>query len=167
MKKLEALRARIVAALPELQRTPERLLTFVDDGRIAWRAGTNYDHRYRYECQIIITDYSGEIDALVVPILHWMAVYNPDVPIDDALRFEAEILANDRYDLHLFVTLDERVRARTDCDTGRIETTHLMPAQNNPAACGPGHWQLYIRDGVAADDYRLLAEWDVVRDGDG
>lgn len=158
MKKLLALRQHLIDAVPGLARDPERLLTFVEDGSIEFARGENLSHGYTFTAQLILTDYAGDIDAVVIPLLDWLAVYQPDLTPAEALKFEAEILNNDAVDLALRVQLTERVVARRACDTGTITAEHRMP-RFDVERCGPRDWQLLIRDAHASDDYRLIAEW--------
>lgn len=157
MKKLHALRAHLLGAVPALQRAPERLLTFIDEGSIRFDRGQHLSHEYRAEARLTVSDYSGHLDTLTIPLLQWLAHYEPDTPPDDAVRLKAEILGNGAWTLALTVRLTERVVARVDCDAGTIESDHRMPAYPIEA-CPATHWQLYAR-GPGEDEYALESEW--------
>ncbi|SHF00455.1 P2 phage tail completion protein R (GpR) [Modicisalibacter ilicicola DSM 19980] len=157
MKKLTALRNHLLASVPGLANDPDRLLTFVQDGSIQFHRGQHLSHQYQVPAQIVLTDYSGELDAVIIPLLQWLSHYQPDLDPDEAVRFEAEILANDRWDLALSVTLTERVVARVDCEAGSIKSDHRMP--EFPIEHCPGtDWQLYTQ-GPHDDAYQLTSEW--------
>jgi len=166
MKKLELLRRHLLASVPGLADNPERLLTFVEQGSIEFhRAATQpvkapsaYSHGYDYEAHLVITDYSGEVDAVVVPLLQWLAHYEPGARPGQALRIEAEILDSQTWDLSLTVPLSERVLATLDCDSGRIDVEHRLP-EYPVEPCAAAHWQLYIR-GPDLPEPELIAEWD-------
>lgn len=161
MNKLTNLRHHLIAAVPELANDPSRLLTFIDSGGIEFHRGTNYNHGYTAQAQLIVTDYGGEIDAIVIPLLYWLSIYEPDLPPDQAVRFEAEILDNDHWDLALNVQLTERVLARVDHAAGRIESRHIMPAYPELDAAAPDTWQLFTQNHRdAAGEYAKLTEWD-------
>lgn len=157
MNKLHALRAHLIAAVPELQRGPEKLLTFINDGSVGFNRGQHLSHEYRMDAQIVITDYSGELDTLMIPLLQWLSRYQPDIDPDNGIRLEAEILSNRAWDLAITVTLTERVVALVDCETGTIKAEHRMPAYPLDA-CPAAKWQLFIK-GPPDTDYRLEAEW--------
>lgn len=158
MIKLHSLRQHLLSAVPELRRNPEQLHTFVNDGKVKFARGTNLSHQYTVDAQIIITDYSGSLDTVMVPLLQWLNTYQPDLVEDEAVQLEAEILSNTHWDLALTVRLTERVVAKVDCDTGSINAEHRMPAF--PAdACPARHWQLYIKHPENAE-HDLVAEWD-------
>lgn len=157
MIKLQSLRAHLLASIEELRRNPEQLHTFVNDGNIKFARGTNLSHQYAVDAQILITDYSGPLDTVMIPLLQWLNTYQPDLVEDEAIQIEAEILNNTHWDLALTVRLTERVVALVNCETGSINADHRMPAY--PAdACPAKNWQLNIKH-PGDDDYTLEAEW--------
>lgn len=165
MKKLTALRQYLIDAIPGLHRDPDRLLTFVEDGSIEFARGPNLSHGYTYTAQLVLTDYAGEIDAVIIPLLDWLSAYQPDLDPAQAVSFEAEILSNSAVDLALRVQLTERVVARRDCETGRIEAEHRMPRFEDPA-CPGVRWELLIREDLGGD-FVPVAEWDAPGGSDG
>lgn len=158
MKKLTALRQHLIDAVPHLQRDPDQLLTFVEDGTIEFAPGANLSHGYTFTAQLVLLDYAAEVDAVIVPLLDWLSVYQPDLTPAEALKFEAEILNNDAVDLALRVQLTERVVAKRDCDTGQIRLDHRMPSFDIES-CGPRRWQLLSKDHKGDDEYRLLSDY--------
>ena len=158
MKKLHLLRAHLINAVPGLARDPDRLLTFVEEGSIEFRRGTDLTHEYRFTAQLVLTDFTGDLDTLMLPLLQWLAEYQPDADPGEAVSFEAEILNNKSVDLALRLRLTERVIAKVDCDTGRIHAEHSIPRYPG-YPCPASHWQLLIRDTTIEPDYTLVAEW--------
>lgn len=158
MKKLVALRQHLINAVPALARQPERLLTFVEDGAVEFTRGRNYDHGYRYTARLIVTDWGGDTDTLVVPLLYWLTRYQPNADPDRALQFEAEILANDAWDLSITVNLDERVLTRADASTGRIDVEHIMPAYDTAFDIQAEDLTVYVRDNRSDDDYNKASQ---------
>lgn len=163
MKKLNALRQHLIDAVPSLARDPSNLLTFVEDGSIEFARGPNLSHGYTYTAQLVLTDYAADIDAVMIPLLDWLSIYQPDLDPNQAVSFEAEILSNSAVDLALRVQLTERVVAKRDCDTGQIHAEHLMPRFEREE-CPAEHWQLLIRNAHIDGDYELIAEWDGPRE---
>lgn len=158
MIKLQALRQHLLEAVPDLKRGPEKLLTFVQDGGVAFARGQHLSHEYRVDAQIVITDYSGSLDTLMIPLLQWLSRYQPDLDPDEAIRLEAEVLSNDAWDIALTVRLTERVIALVDCDAGTISAERRMPAYPIDA-CPALSWSLHIK-GPGEDDYQLESEWE-------
>lgn len=157
MIKLQSLRQHLLASIPELKRNPEQLHTFVNDGKIKFARGTNLSHQYTVDAQIIITDYSGSLDTVMIPLLQWLNSYQPDLVEDEAVQIEAEILNNTHWDLALTVRLTERVVAKVDCQTGRIDSEHRMP-EYPIDACPAKSWQLYVK-GPSDAEHVLKSEW--------
>ncbi|MDN7131779.1 phage tail protein [Halomonas sp. MC140] len=158
MKKLHLLRAHLINAVPALANDPERLLTFVEEGSIEFRRGPNLTHEYQFTAQLVLTDFSADLDTLMVPLLHWLAEYQPDADPNEAVSFEAEILSHKSVDVALRVKLTERVLAKVECATGRIKVDHALP-RFPTSGCPATHWQLLIRDSEVDADYTLVAEW--------
>lgn len=158
MIKLQSLRHHLLNAVPELKRNPEQLHTFVNDGKIKFARGLNLSHQYTVDAQIIITDYSGSLDTVMIPLLQWLNSYEPDLVTDEAVQIEAEILSNTHWDLALTVQLTERVVAKVNCETGDIDAHHRMP-EYSADACPSKSWQLNIKH-PGSDDYTLEAAWD-------
>lgn len=158
MKKLHLLRQWLIGAVPSLARDPDRLLTFVEEGSIEFRRGRNLSHEYQYAAQLVLTDFGDDLDTVMVPLLQWLAEYQPDAEPGEAVSFEAEILSNRSVDLALRVRLTERVIAKVDCEAGTIRVDHAQP-RFEIDACPVTHWQLLVRAPHTADDYDLVAEW--------
>lgn len=159
MKKLHLLRHHLINAVPVLANDPERLLTFVEEGSIEFHRGHNFSHEYQFTAQLVLTDFSADLDTIMVPLLQWLAEYQPDVTPTEAVSFEAEILSHKSVDVALRVKLTERVIAKVDCDTSQIKVDHALP-RFPTTGCPAPRWQLLIRDSDAQADYTLVAEWD-------
>jgi hypothetical protein len=156
MIKPDSLRAALTAALPQLARDPESLLVFIDTGRIVATYAPGLSYEYQYTLNIILTDYAGDPDAVMIPLLQWVRTQqielldNPD-DRQDGITFESDILANDKLDLSLKLRLTERVIVADD-GAGTLTATHA-PEPQPDGPYPPQHWQLYLRD-------QLVAEWD-------
>lgn len=159
MKKLHLLRAHLMNAVPALANDPERLLTFVEEGSIEFRRGPNLTHEYQFTAQLVLTDFSADLDTIMVPLLQWLAEYQPDADPTEAISFEAEILSHQSVDVALRVKLTERVLAKVDCAAGEIRVDHALP-RFPTTGCPDTRWQLLIRDSGADADYTLAAEWE-------
>ena len=164
MKKLHLLRAHLINAVPALANDPERLLTFVEEGSIEFRRGPNLTHEYQFTAQLVLTDFSADLDTIMVPLLQWLAEYQPDADPNEAISFEAEILSHKSVDVALRVKLTERVLAKVDCEAGEIRVDHALP-RFPTAGCPANRWQLLIRDSQVDADYTLAAEWGEQRGG--
>jgi len=156
MNKPTSLRAALVAAPPPLAADPDKLLVFIDAGSLHASYAPGLSYEYAYTLNLVITDYAGDPDAVMVPLLMWVRVNQAEL-MDNAdqrqsgISFEADILDHDSCDLSIKLALTERVIVK-DTGGGVLSITHADEPQPE-AQLTAGHWQLYLRD-------QLLAEWD-------
>ena len=154
MNKPASLRAALSACVPSLKKHPERLHVFIDEGSVAsTMGGESLSFEYRYTCNIIVTDYAGHSDALIVPVLAWLRENQPELLLNrermaDGFRFEADILNNGSCDLSIKLVLTERVGVKEL--GGRVEATHYGEPALDPHA--GIDWALFIQ-GRPADEW--------------
>ncbi|SEI83443.1 P2 phage tail completion protein R (GpR) [Azotobacter beijerinckii] len=156
MNKPESLRAHLLAAVPELRHNPDRLLVFIDKGRLRSTAAGGLSFEYGYTLNLLFTDYAGHPDAIAIPLLAWLLVNQSELLVNlekgkEAIQFEADVLANDKVDLSITLPLTERVIVRKQAD-GTLQVTH---AEEPPYTeqLESTHLQVFA-------DGELLAEWD-------
>lgn len=107
----------------ELKTNPEKLHVFIDNGKINKTSSKGLSFEYDYTLNIIITDYSGNIDTIIVPILAFLYIHqqesygNPDNR-DDAFTYEVDHLNNHSFDISINLKLTERVLTKHDEKTG-------------------------------------------------
>lgn len=130
MKKLAHLRQHLINTVPDLHRNPDKLLTFIENGSIEFWQGTNLTHLYRFPARVILTDYSGDADAVVIPVLEWLQAHEPGMNPEDAIQFEAEIIDHKRIDLGLTIRITERVVVRDE--NGTRSVVHAIPVPEEP-----------------------------------
>lgn len=127
MRKPADLRAHLVAALPELKRDAERLLLFVDGGALLSTAAPGRSFEYRYTLNVIATDMASDPDLLMAALVAWLHLNEPALEANPAyreqVRFEVDVLANDKFDVSIKVPLSERVVV-TRGDDGSISVTN-------------------------------------------
>lgn len=153
MKKPESLKTLLLASVPGLKDKPENLSMFIDKGRIAARLSGSLSFEYRYTVNVVVQDYAGDVDALFVPLLAWVADQQPDLLERDQqepFSFESEILDGDLADISIDLELTERVKvARTDAG---LVVTHLdEPSRADEFAevNGVVLWQTLLEDVTA------------------
>jgi hypothetical protein len=119
MLKPDSLRSALDAVFPDIVRDPDRCKLFVDKGRIAARfpaPGTPPCWEWRYRLNLRMFDYTDHPDRLILPILTWLAVNQPELLLnhangDQALPFEADIIDDKTIDISIDLELVEAVRA--------------------------------------------------------
>lgn len=114
MKKPDSLRKYLLDAIPELRRDPDRILIFVDDGAVRSTLANGLSFEYEYTLTMILTDYAGDLAAVSIPLLDWVRMNQSNLManldnVKSGIKFEAEILANDKVDLAIQLPLTERV----------------------------------------------------------
>ena len=155
MLKPDSLRAHLTAAIAELARNPDQLLVFIDRGAIVSTGVPGLSFEYRYTLNLILTDCTVHPDTIMVPLLAWLAVHQPELLANPDRRgqiaFEADILDNDRIDLDIKIPLTERVGVHPLPDGGHSAEHYPEPPVMEPYLQA-GHWQLYVKG-------ELVAEW--------
>ncbi|MFK3649284.1 phage tail protein [Lysobacter enzymogenes] len=147
MIKPDSLRAQLAAAIPELKRDPDRMLLFIKEGGLSATLAPGFSFEYRYTLHLIITDFAGHPDAVMVPLLVWLARNQSELLANPALRdgiaFEAELLANDKVDLEIRLPLTERVGVHKQ-EGGGYKVEHY-PEPEIESALPAGRWDVYLR----------------------
>lgn len=136
MIKPASLRAAIVAAIPSLKASPDKLTVFIDQGSIAATGGRSLSFEYRYTCNVMLLDFTGDSDELFVAIVDWARRYQSDLftnPDERAngVTYEVDILDNAAADVSVKLQLTESVVVRTGDDGGHT-ITHVDDSQVPP-----------------------------------
>ena len=117
MNKPQSLRHALNKSVPYVRENPDRLHLFVDNGSLVATAAASISWEYRYTLNVVVTDFTGDQNLLMAPILYWLrdnqpdALQNPDER-ERLFTFEVDILGNGACDLSLNLKLTERVLAR-------------------------------------------------------
>ncbi|WP_349616220.1 phage tail protein [Azotobacter salinestris] len=156
MNKPDSLRAHLLAAVPELRHNPDRLLIFIDQGRLRSTAAGGLSFEYAYTLNLLFTDYAGHPDAIAIPLLAWLLVNQSELLANlekgkDAIQFEADVLANDKVDLAITLPLTERVIVKQQAD-GTLQVTHAGEPQYTEHLEST-HLEVFA-------DGELIAAWD-------
>lgn len=114
MIKPNQLRAHLLSSLPSLAKNPDRLLIFVDEGKLVNTLANGLSFEYRYQLNLIITDFADDMASVVVALFAWLRLHQPELManLDKArqdVSFIADILDNKRVDLAIKLPLTERV----------------------------------------------------------
>lgn len=157
MKKLRDLRAHLAATVPSLEKDPDRLEVYIEKGDIACRFGS-LSFEYRYTAHILVKDFADHADTLIVPLLAWLSINQPDLLLDadksdHAIRFDAEILDHEKTDVELMLDLAERVivsAAEQPDHSVHYAATHCDEPEL-PDCGGPAPWQIFI-NGTPIED---------------
>lgn len=128
MLKPQQLRQALTDSVPELQRNPDALNVFIDSGRIVSTLASSLSFEYQYRLNMVITDYAGNIDLLIVPLLAWLRTNEPDIMATEEKRrtgftFQADVISDTASDISIELQLSERVIVER-ADDG-LHVTHV------------------------------------------
>lgn len=129
MKKPATLRAAIAAAVPSLEADPDRFLVFADAGHVAATNTKTLSFEYHYTLNLILLDYAGDADPVMLAVLEWARLNQPDL-LDNqekrrrGIEFEVDHLNNSTFDLSIKLHLVEEVVVGRDAG-GAVTFTHL------------------------------------------
>lgn len=146
MQKIKSLRAAIESAIPDLLRNPDRLVVFAEQGRIACTSRTSLSFEYRYQVELLFTNFSGHVDCAIVAVMAWVQDNEPLIfdrwrEDGESITFEAELLSEKEVDLAIRIPLTERVKVTRQPD-GQIDIQHLgEPPHPDPMGPAPGTLQ--------------------------
>lgn len=133
MNKHESLRAHLLATVADLKHNPDLLLIFIDNGKVRCTAAATLSFEYSYDLQIILTAFAGHPDSVMLPVLGWISINQPELlenyeKMKTGIQFEADILDKEKVDLGLTLRLTERVVVGKDAQ-GNTTVKHAGEPQ--------------------------------------
>ena len=162
MNKPSEIRTLLTKAVPHLKRDPDSLHIFVENGNInATGAGLNLSFEYQFDLLILVTDFAGHADSLVVPLLAWCRDNQPEILMNpdrrDGFKFKAEQLNNNTADVEITLKLTERVKVYPG-ENGVVNIEHLPEPPLLGAPDGIT-WQLFMNLGTPTHkDLKLMGD---------
>jgi hypothetical protein len=120
VNKPDLLRAAL-SRLPELARDPARLAMWVDKGTIRAPMTRQRGFAWDYELNAVLTDCTTDPAAIFFIVADWLRIQQPEVLApgkEGAFTFEADILDDKSFDIHIVLQLSETVRAIPRSDGG-------------------------------------------------
>ncbi|WP_454796917.1 phage tail protein [Novosphingobium lindaniclasticum] len=117
MRKADSLRRWLTAYIPDLKTHPDRLQIFVESGAVASRQSRTLSFTYQYTLKVMIEEFAGDADVLIVPLLAWIENEQPQLlrrQDSSPFSFEAELLDSETSDIEFSIDLTESrlVKAR-------------------------------------------------------
>lgn len=166
MRKPAELRAVLEQAVPSIKKQPESLQVFIEAGSLRSTAVAGLSFEYAYTLTIVVTDFGGHADSLIIPIFSWLRtnqpslIHNPD-NMRDGFTFRAEIISNSSMDVEFKIKLTERVKVETALGDlpGSINITNVehLPEPTLDLGLQAERWSLFILG-------EKVAEWDTTPD---
>jgi hypothetical protein len=139
MRKADSLRSFITACLPEFATHPDRLQLYVDAGQIHAQQSATLSFTYAYALKLLVTDFAGSADRLMVPLLAWIAHEQPQLLRGNGqpFTFEAELLDSTTSDIEISLDLTESVVVTPRADGSGHDVSH--PVEKKPGATDWDH----------------------------
>ncbi|QYM67280.1 phage tail protein [Pseudomonas sp. So3.2b] len=128
MNKPESLRAHLLATVAEFKHNPDRLLIFIDNGKVRCTSAESLSFEYSFDLQVILTEFAGHPDSVILPLLGWLSVNQNELldnlnKVKDGIAFEADIIDKGAVDLSITLPLTEKVIVGKD-DQGNTTVKH-------------------------------------------
>ncbi|EEX3304639.1 phage tail protein [Escherichia coli] len=154
MYKPKSLRKALTDAVPVLARNPEMMRVFIDNGKLASTLATSLSFENQYTLNVVVTDFTGDIELLLVPIQAWLRIHQADIMTTDEGRkkgftYFADINDNDSADISISLMLTERTLVREEGDKLHVEA---VPEPQPPEPV-TRPTELYVRG-------ELVSQWD-------
>lgn len=154
MLKPKSLRSALEQVAPVLRNNPDMLRVFIDNGTIATTLAASLSFEHQYTLNLIVTDWCGELDLLIVPMNAWLRENQPDIMTTDegkqqGFSYFADLNNNDSIDISFSFRLTERVVV-TQIDQA-LHINHLDEPPLSMAVERPT--DLYING-------ELMSQWD-------
>lgn len=125
MKKPESLRAKLVAAFPELAADPNRLRMWIEQGSLQCNAAPdNLNYGVRYTLTVVIEGWSLPAIMIWVLLIDWLRIQQPELLTpahnegERGVPFEADILTATESDISFDLPLREMIRVARRPDGG-------------------------------------------------
>jgi hypothetical protein len=153
MLKPAQLRKVLTDCVPHLQINPDSLNMFVDSGRIVSTLAASLSFEDQYQLNLVITDYPGNVDLLIVPVLAWLRQNQPDIMATEDKRrtgftHEVDIISDTLIDISIKLQLTERVIVRQVDSALHVDRVPEPPLPDNDDAPK----QLFLAG-------QLISEW--------
>mgnify|MGYP003602763386 CR=1 FL=1 len=113
MLKPASLRKALFKSVPLLRDNPDMLHMFVDGGVINATLAASLSFENRYTLDIVVTDYTGDLNLLIVPVNVWLREHQPDIMTTEegkkrGFTYVADINSDDSKDVRMSLQLTER-----------------------------------------------------------
>lgn len=132
MLKPDSLRQALNKAVPTLQNNPDMLRLFVDNGSIAATLAASLSFEKRYTLNVVVTDYTHDIDLLLVPIMAWLRENQPDIMTTDegqkrGFTWYADINNDSSIDISISLMLTERTLVKQQGEALHVQNIPEPP----------------------------------------
>ena len=157
MRKPADLRAALEASVQEIRKSPENLHVFVSGGNIQSTNRSSLSFQYSYTLELTVTDYAGDPDALMIPVLAWLRINQSDLLANadkDSFSFEVDVINAKVCDIAIKLKLTEAVVVSLQEKSGSpgdfLATVTHPPEVSLDEHGDVKSWELHIGDEVVS-----------------
>jgi hypothetical protein len=116
-----------------LKTNPDKLLVFVDAGKIYATAAPECSFEYRFTLNVSVTDFADDVDALFIALIVWVQANQPDLISNEDNRrggvaFEVDHLTQTTCDVSIKIRLTESGVVETNARDARTVSHVDEPA---------------------------------------
>lgn len=121
MKKPYSLRNYLVENIKFLQDNPQNLSMYIESGRYRSTMVTGLSMESICPLKLVIQDFTGDPDLIAFLIYQWLRTHQSELMTNletnkNAVKFELEVIDNDKCDLMFELELTERVIVKKQAD---------------------------------------------------
>ena len=136
MKKPNQIRKALEESNPFFVQNPDSLQLYTDGGQVICTGAKSLSYEYRYTLNIIVTDYADDIARIIVPVLAYLRVNQPELfenpqRRENGFKFITDY-NNDTLDLSIEIQLTERVVQKNNADGDAILQYAPEPMWDEP-----------------------------------
>lgn len=149
MRKPNLLREILVRFAPYFKENPDLLEVYVTSGHIESTGTQSVSYLNDYEINVFAMDFAGDLRHLILAILTWAKLHQPDLLFNPdkrkaGIRYDADILDSEKIDVLFVIKATERVIVTFD-DNKIVFDHPLEPAfPNRPMP----DWDKLIEQGL-------------------
>jgi hypothetical protein len=109
MRKIQSLRAALIAAIPELANDYDRLRVWVDRGRGQGRQTVTDGFTMAFRLNVLAIEVVTDLSLIALCILQWLRTNQPELlqPAADSFTFDADILDDTTSDVLIQIELTQ------------------------------------------------------------
>ena len=116
---------------------PDSLQLYTDGGQVICTGAKSLSYEYRYTLNIIVTDYADDIARIIVPVLAYLRVNQPELfenpqRRENGFKFITDYNNNDTLDLSIEIQLTERVVQKNHANGDAILQYAPEPTWDEP-----------------------------------
>lgn len=123
MRKIDSLRATLLAAIPEANNDPAMLPTWIDRGSVRGRQTRSGSFEMAFRLNVLAIGVRTDLSLISLAVTKWLRANQPErlQPGSDSFTFDADILDNGTADVLIQIDLTQNYEVSTVGGEERVE----------------------------------------------